>query len=97
MPDEPKDRYVNTDRYVTIQAVAEFLGWTERHVKDLVVEGSLKAVKIGSKAMRISEQSLQDFIEKNTIDPDDLFDPDQDDKESRIETPVARSKWMSKS
>lgn len=84
------------DRYITIQSVAETLSCTEQHIYFLIREGSLKSVKIGNRAVRISEKSLLDFIAKNTIDPDDFFDPDAEKKDSANPQAIARSTWMSK-
>jgi hypothetical protein len=60
------------------------------------VEGSLVAIKIGSRAVRISERSLQEFIQNNKVNPEDLFDPDIKKKDSANRQTVARSTWMSK-
>jgi len=81
-------------KYVTMQVVAETLSCTERHVYALIVDGSLAAIKIGGRAVRISEESLNDFIESHKIKPEDLFDPDLEKKPSEQTAPVARSKWI---
>jgi len=87
------------DRYLPLKTAAEILSCTERHIYDLIVEGSLKAIKVGSRAVRVSEQSLNDFIEKNIIKPEDLFDPDLVENSSpapvsKHTQPVVRAKWM---
>lgn len=86
------------DKYLTLQAVAEILNVTERYIYDLIVEGSLTAIKVGSRAVRVSEQSLNDFIRLRTINPDDFFDPDKNKKEQiktvRPQPTVAKSNWM---
>ena len=96
------------DKYLTMTAVAEMLGCTERHISDLIIEGELIGLKIGSRAVRISEQSLTDFIKRHTINPDDLFDPDiekqkqpiasipkqQQSPEQKNGQTIARSSWM---
>lgn len=64
------------DKYLSIQTVAEILGCTERHLKDLVIEGELEAIKLGTRAWRISEQSLISFIDRKKVNPEDMFDPD---------------------
>jgi excisionase family DNA binding protein len=85
------------DRYIPMTAVADVLACTERHVYDLVTEGKLKAIKVGSRAIRISEQSLCDFIKNNTVNPEDLFDPDREEKTADApQRPTARSRWMTK-
>lgn len=61
------------DRYITIQSVAETLSCTEQHIYALIREGALVSIKIGGRAVRISERSLQEFIAKNTVDPESFY------------------------
>jgi excisionase family DNA binding protein len=83
------------DKYLTLQIVAEILSCTDRHIYDLIVEGALDAIKVGGRAMRVSEQSLKDFIEKMKVNPADFFDPDKETKSAAAtEHPVARSKYL---
>lgn len=84
------------DKYLSMQTVADILGCTERHIKDLVVEKELVAIKLGSRAWRISEQSLISFIDRKKVNPEDLFDPDLEQKPMAHNEPVARSKWIAK-
>jgi excisionase family DNA binding protein len=79
---------------LTIKAVAEALGCTERHVYDLIVEGALDAIKIGSQAVRISDDSYTEFIKKRKINPEDLYDPDIENKQAEQSGRIARSKWV---
>ena len=84
------------DKYLTLQVVADLLSCTERHIYDLIAEGSLMAIKVGSRAVRVSEQSLIEFIEKQKVNPEDFFDPDKETKPATApaEHPVARSKFL---
>ena len=66
------------DKYLTLQTVAEILSCTDRHIYDLIVEGALDAIKVGGRAMRVSEKSLEEFIEKQKVNPADYFDPDNE-------------------
>ena len=68
---EPKEKI--QDRYLTVSRVAEILGCTERYVYEMVKEGRLKALRLGIRAIRISEGSLTEFVHTNTVDPDDYF------------------------
>ena len=47
--------------------VAEYLDCTKRHVYELVAQGQLEAIKLGPRALRISEISLQGFIDKMKV------------------------------
>jgi excisionase family DNA binding protein len=84
------------NKYVTIKVVMETLSCSERHVYDLIVEGSLRAIKIGGRAVRISEESLDDFIKNHEINPEDLFDPDLEKEQPAQSTQIARSKWLAR-
>ncbi len=85
-----------TDRFISVQAVADMLSCTEHHVYDLIRDGSLQAIKIGQRALRVSWNSLQDFIAAAHVDPEDYLAPEEPDQEP-VQTPkIARSKWMSR-
>ena len=89
------------DKYLTLHVVADLLSCTERHIYDLIAEGSLMAIKVGSRSVRVSEQSLKDFIEKMKVNPEDFFDPDREAKPAATQAapstwPVARSKFLTK-
>jgi excisionase family DNA binding protein len=84
------------DKYLKIQVVAEILSCIDQHIYNLIVEGELEAIKVGARAMRVSEQSLLAFIERRKISPEDLLDPDQETKQSPADQRVARSKWVDK-
>ena len=92
------------DRYISVSNAAEVLGSMEKVVYDLVQEGKLQAVRIGVRAVRISEKSLWDFIAANTVDPKHYVAPEERPQEPPrskkmvVEEPrsqgIARSKWM---
>lgn len=54
-------------RWIRPNRVAERLDCTRQHVYDLVAAGQLEAVRLGPRAMRISEISLEGYIEKMRI------------------------------
>ncbi len=86
------------ERYITVQTVAERLSCTDTYIYCLIREGKLRAVKIGVRALRISESSYEAFITGNAVNPDDYFapaDPEPPQKEER-QGGIARSSWMSK-
>ena len=64
-----------TDRYISAQKVAEILSCTDQYVYSLIREGTLDAIKIGPRALRISERSLNAFINAGRVDPEDYFAP----------------------
>lgn len=79
-----------------METVAGILSCSERHIYRLIEEGKLESIKLGSRAIRISEKSLYDFIAAARINPEDLFDPDREKKETPGSQEIARSKWMQK-
>jgi len=87
------------DRYLAVNQVADVLGCKERFVYEKVKEGKLKAIRLGIRAIRISEKSLKEFIKSNIVDPDEYFgleesrEPDPEPVHSRK---VVRSNWMDK-
>lgn len=83
-------------KYMSIETVAEILCCSDRHIYRLIIEGKLEAIKIGNRAYRVSEKSLEDFIEKGKVNPEDFFDPDIEKKEHTNPHIIARSTWMSK-
>jgi excisionase family DNA binding protein len=86
------------EKYITVQTVAERLSCTDNYVYALVKDGKLKAAKIGERALRVSETSVDRFLANNIIDPNDYFapaDPEPAKQETRAAAP-ARSTWMSK-
>ena len=83
------------DHFITVQHVAERLSCTERYVSELIRGGALVAIKIGPRAIRVSENSLIEFIELQHIDPQSYFTP----KEAPTKTSppnVARSNWINR-
>ena len=73
------------------------LSCKERFIYNLIIDGELEAMKLGSRAVRISEQSVDRFIERRKIKPEDFFDPDKE----KTQTPaiptdhqIARSKFI---
>ncbi len=61
------------ERYLYVVRVAGELKCSKRHVYRLINSGALKAVKIGNRALRIPESSLNAFISDREIDPQDVI------------------------
>jgi excisionase family DNA binding protein len=69
------------DRLLYIHRVAKMLDCSRPMVYKLIYEGRIKAVRIGKRELRISESSLNAFLEENTIVPDDFHTGGDDAKE----------------
>lgn len=54
-------------RWLRPNRVAEFLDCSPKHVWELVSQGQLEAIRLGPRAMRISEVSVMGFLEKMRI------------------------------
>lgn len=55
------------ERFVKPSQVSAKLGLTKNQIYDLVITGELEAIRIGPRALRISEASLDQFIEKQRV------------------------------
>lgn len=86
------------DKYLKVQSVAETLSCTDGYVYELIQAGALTAVKIGDRALRVSEQSLQAFLAARVVNPEDYFAPKEppDPEPSPAPKRVARSNWMNR-
>ena len=89
------------DKWLPIQSVAETLGCTDQYIYQLIRQGDLRAMKLGERALRISERSLQDFIATRAVNPEDYYAPaEPQHKIPQADHPppttVARSKWMNR-
>jgi len=51
------------DQFYTVAEVAELLKYTEKHIRDWIRDGKLKAVKPGGYQWRISETELKRFMD----------------------------------
>ncbi len=58
----------NRERLIYVSKAAEKLNCSAQHVYNLINDGHLKAVKIGSRSLRIPESSLKAFIEDREVD-----------------------------
>ena len=86
------------DKWIQVASVSETLGCTDKYVYSLIQEGALKGMKLGERAIRVSEQSLKSFIAARVINTADYFAPEDDppskQKKEEVKPPVARSNWM---
>jgi len=84
------------EKWIPIQGVMEILSCSERHVEILIRQGELKSMKIGKRAIRISEPSLNAFIASRIVDPEDYFAPPEEPKPGADKPKIVRSNWMLK-
>jgi len=84
------------EKYITVQTVAERLSCTERYVYMLIQEGRLPAIKLGERALRISESDFDKFVSASLVNPADYFGPADEDPQPQRQQTAARSTWMSK-
>jgi len=63
----------------------------------MVKERRLKALRLGIRAIRISEQSLNKFTESNIVDPDEYFGFEETrDTDLAHSMKIVRPTWMEK-
>jgi excisionase family DNA binding protein len=84
------------DKWLPIQSVSETLGCTDKYVYALIQQGSLKAMRLGERALRVSEQSLYAFIDGRIVNPQDYFAPLEEPPPETEKPRVARSSWMNR-
>jgi excisionase family DNA binding protein len=60
-------------KFMTMNEVAQSLSINRITVHRLIKSGKLKAIKVNS-AVRISEGSFQEFIERNSVDDDIIIE-----------------------
>ena len=83
------------DKFITVQHVAERLSCSDSYVYELIKIGAIDSIKIGPRAIRVSENSLIDFIAVQRLDPQSYFAPE----ETRAKTSppkIARSNWINR-
>jgi len=83
--------------FISVKTTAELLDCTIQFIYHLISTGELKAIKLGTQAIRISMPSLTEYIESRWIDPASYrcgeANPEVE-KPQRIITPPAQSNWM---
>jgi excisionase family DNA binding protein len=57
-----------TDRYLSVDQVAELLGTSVRFPRRLVEERRIRYVKVG-RHVRIPASAVEEFIESHTVEP----------------------------
>ena len=82
------------DKFVTVQSLSVRLSCTEQHIYNMIRSGLIVAVKIGDRAIRISENSVEEYLAGNVVNPQEYFQTEDQPKSPR--SPVARSSWISR-
>ena len=49
---------------LTVARVAQVLAFSERSVRTLIAEGSLRVIRVGTRAVRVHPEDLAGFIEE---------------------------------
>ncbi|MDX3801391.1 excisionase family DNA-binding protein [Streptomyces sp. AK04-3B] len=57
-----------TDRYLSVDQVAELLGTTTRFPRRLIEERRIRYVKVG-RHVRIPESAVAEFVDSHTVQP----------------------------
>ncbi|MFC8350167.1 helix-turn-helix transcriptional regulator [Streptomyces sp. NPDC057280] len=57
-----------TDRYLSVDQVAELLGTSARFPRRLIEERRIRYVKLG-RHVRIPESAVEEFIQSRTVEP----------------------------
>ncbi|MDQ1069018.1 excisionase family DNA-binding protein [Streptomyces canus] len=57
-----------TDRYLSVDQVAELLGTTARFPRRLIEERRIRYVKLG-RHVRIPESAVEEFVQSRTAEP----------------------------
>ncbi|CAM5506832.1 MULTISPECIES: excisionase family DNA-binding protein [Streptomyces] len=57
-----------TDRYLSVDQVAELLGTTARFPRRLIEERRIRYVKLG-RHVRIPESAVEEFVQSRTVEP----------------------------
>ncbi|WP_046726948.1 excisionase family DNA-binding protein [Streptomyces humi] len=57
-----------TDRYLSVDQVAELLGTTARFPRRLIEERRIRYVKVG-RHVRIPESAVYEFVQSRTVEP----------------------------
>jgi len=95
-----KEQTKELEQFISVKTTADLLDCTIQFVYHLIGTGNLKAIKLGTQAIRISVKSLNEYIEKQWIDPTNYrceeMETDRIRKPAVVSKPV-QSNWMKRS
>jgi len=61
------------EKLIYVNSAARMLACTPKHIYEMIKAEEIKGVRVGVRGVRVIKQSVIDFIEKNTINPDDYY------------------------
>ena len=61
------------ERFLLVNTVAKRLNVSPKCVYSMIRDGSLKAIRVGKRSLRITETSYNQFIESREVDPKEYF------------------------
>lgn len=64
---------IEAEKLIHVKTAAQMLCCTTRHVYNLVRDGKIEAVRVGPRGMRIKKSSMDQFLQENTIDPEEFY------------------------
>lgn len=64
---------IEAEKLIHVKTAAQMLCCTTRHVYNLVRDGEIEAVRVGPRGMRIKKTSVDQFLQTNTIAPEDFY------------------------
>ena len=59
--------------FIQITTAAKILDCSDDFIRKQIRDGNLEAIRVGKRATRISEASLDRFIAERKVNPDDYF------------------------
>lgn len=61
-------------RHIQVKKVATILDCTKEHIYHLIRVGHLQAIKLGPRALRVSESSLKEFISDREVEKTEFLE-----------------------
>jgi excisionase family DNA binding protein len=63
-----------SEKYLYVNSVAKRFNCSKKHIYKLIQDGEIKAIRLGTRALRITESSLKQFLEESEVNPQDYFE-----------------------
>jgi excisionase family DNA binding protein len=64
---------VDGGQFMYVKRAALALCCTEKHIYQLIKDGKIEAIRLGKRGLRVSRNSVDEFIRKNRVDPMDYY------------------------